>query len=60
MESVIKCVLDNNLGDLQTYFDAKVEECISARIESAKIGVLAKINGVERSAMEEILNVSKE
>lgn len=60
MDSVIQATLDNNLGDLQTYFDIKVEECISARIESAKIDVLAKINGVERSAMEEILNVSKE
>jgi len=59
MKSIIKRVLNNEWASLQTDVEKEVADKIKAKIDTAKVNVLAKLNGIDPAKQTEILNVSK-
>jgi hypothetical protein len=59
MKSIIKRVLNNEWSSLQTDVEKEVADKIKAKIDTAKVNVLAKLNGIDPTKQTEILNVSK-
>ena len=59
MKSIIKRVLNNEWSSLQTDVEKEVADKIKAKIDTAKVNVLAKLNGIDPAKQTEILNVSK-
>lgn len=57
--SIIKKVLDGNWLELQQDFEKKISDKIMQKVQDKKIDVLAKINGVPKEKMLEIMSVSK-
>ena len=60
MDSILKTVLDNDLAALQNHIETKIDEKIADRVADKKIDVLAKMNGLSREKMEEIVNIEKD
>jgi hypothetical protein len=59
MKSIIKRVLNNEWSSLQTDVEKEVADKIKTKIDTAKVNVLAKLNGIDPAKQTEILNVSK-
>jgi len=57
--SIVKKVLDGNWVELQSEFEKQIADKIWSKVQDKKIDVLAKINGVTREKMEEVMSVSK-
>ncbi len=55
--SIVKKVLDGNWVELQSEFEKQIADKIWSKVQDKKIDVLAKINGVTREKMEEVMSV---
>jgi len=57
--SIVKDVLDGNWFELQKSFEKKMADKIWTKVQDKKTEVLAKMNGVTKEKMQEIMSVSK-
>lgn len=59
MKSVIKSVLDGDWVALKKHYEQIAASKVMDRINEKKIGVLARINGIDVDKMKEVINVDK-
>lgn len=52
MNSVVEMALAENWVDLNKFSDERIQQIIRAKIDDAKIGVLADINGISYPEMK--------
>lgn len=58
MDSLIKCVLDNDYATLKGYVESKVSDAINQKIADRKVDVLASLNGISSDKMKEVMAIA--
>lgn len=58
MDSIIKTVLDGKWSELKKHIEEKSVNMITQKVNDKKVDILAAINKVDRTQMEEILAVT--
>ncbi|MFW6219672.1 MAG: hypothetical protein ACOCZ5_00065 [bacterium] len=56
--SIIQDVLDGNWSKLKTDLEKRTSDKVMERVNDKKVDVLAKINGVSRNKMQEIISIN--
>jgi hypothetical protein len=59
MPKLIELVLDKNFVDLKEDIESRVAKKLYSRIQDKKTEILAKMNGIPKSKMQELLSKGK-